>query len=307
MGRFDANPIPSSCSDLFLGTSRTKYIDEGQVQGFVHSYRGAKLLDLCDVINQYQNKKLNTVVVIARFNDNRSNIESVIEHWKFLIQRIIVNFSPKNSVVPKVIPVSCNRLIIKKISALNYALYNFINSCALKLFIVPTSFRNVAKPNLFCKDTVHFFFHVFTIILFNIVQNFKYRCCYYAPVINSTQSPSVQPCPLLAGSLTGERTHCPLSKVPLRSSGVCCHTCYKFFHVKCSGLATAKHWTENFSRKSCSEVTAATKTATATPATHNVLTVSDTAPTDPAISHAPERSFAAPSDIFGTISNIIRR
>ena len=60
MGCFDANPLPSSCSDLVLGTSRTKYIDEGQVQGSVHSYRGAKMLDLCDVINQYPNQKLNT-------------------------------------------------------------------------------------------------------------------------------------------------------------------------------------------------------------------------------------------------------
>ena len=51
MGCFDANHLPSSCSDLVLGTSRTKYIDEGQVKGCVHSYRGAKLLDLCDVIN----------------------------------------------------------------------------------------------------------------------------------------------------------------------------------------------------------------------------------------------------------------
>ena len=158
MGRFDAYPLPSSCSDLVLGTSRTKYVDEGQVKGCVHS-----------------------------FNDHRSSIETFIEHWKFLIQLIIVKFSPNILIVPKVIPTSCNRLINKKISALNYALYNYIDSCALKLFIVSPSFRNVLQPNLFCKDTVHFSFHgnhVFTIILFNIIQYFKYRCCYYSPVIN---------------------------------------------------------------------------------------------------------------------------
>ena len=187
MGRFDANPLPSSCSDLVLGTSLTKCIDEGQTQGCVHSYRGAKLLDLCDVINQYPNQKLNTVVVIAGFNDHRSSIETFIEHWKFLIQLIIVKFSPNNLIVPKVMPTSCNRLINRKISALNYALYNYIDSCALKLFIVSLSFGNVLEPNLFCKDTVHFSFHgnhYFTIILFNIIQYFKYRCCYYSPVIN---------------------------------------------------------------------------------------------------------------------------
>ena len=80
MGSFDANSLPSSCSDLFLIISRTKYIDEGQVQGCVHSYRGAKLLDLCDVINQYPNQKMNTVVVIAGCNDHRSSIEIFIEH-----------------------------------------------------------------------------------------------------------------------------------------------------------------------------------------------------------------------------------
>ena len=125
MGRFDANPLPSSCSDLVLGTSRTKYIDKVQEQVCVHSYLGAKLLDLCDVINQYPNQTLNSVVVIAGFNDHCSSIETFIDYWKFLIQLIIVKFSPNNLVVPKVIPTSYNRLINKKISALNCALYNY--------------------------------------------------------------------------------------------------------------------------------------------------------------------------------------
>ena len=68
--------------------------------------------------------------------------------------------------------------------------------------------------------------------------------------------------------------------------------------MKFSGLAAANNWTENFSCRSCSEVTAATETPTATPAPHNALTVSDTALIDPATSHAPERSVAAPSEIF---------
>ena len=118
MGHFDANPLPSSCSDLFLVTSCTKYLDEGQVQVCVHSYRGAKLLDLCDVINQYTNHKLNTVVVIAGFNDHRSSIEIFMEQWKFLIHLIIIKFSPYILVVPKFIPLSCNCLKNKKISAL---------------------------------------------------------------------------------------------------------------------------------------------------------------------------------------------
>ena len=189
MGRFDDNPLPSSCSDFVLGTYRTKYKYEGQVQGFVHFYRGAKLLDLCDVVNQHPNQKMNTIVVIAGFNDHRSSIETFIEHWKFLIQLIIVNFSPNNLFVPNVIPTSCNRPTNKKISALNYALYNYTDSCAFKLFIVLSSSRNVLEPKLFCKDPLHLSFpgnHVFNIILFNIIQYVKYRCRYYSHVINLT-------------------------------------------------------------------------------------------------------------------------
>ena len=95
-----------------------------------------------------------------------------------------------------------------------------------------------------------------------------------------------------------DQTHCPFYKGALRRGGVWCHTCYKYFHVKCSGLAAAKEGTENFSCKSCSEVTAATETAIATPAPHNDLTVPDTALMYPATSHAPERSVAAPSKNF---------
>ena len=76
MGRFDANPLLSSCSNSVLGISLTKYVDKGRV----YSYRRAKLLDLCDVINQYPNQKLNTVVVIAGFNDHCSSIDIFIEH-----------------------------------------------------------------------------------------------------------------------------------------------------------------------------------------------------------------------------------
>ena len=108
----------------------------------------------------------------------------------------------------------------------------------------------------------------------------------------------MQPSQLLARSLMADQTHCPLCKGPLRRGGVWCHTCYKYLHVKCSGLAAAKDWTENFSCKNCSEITAATETAIATPAPHNALTVPDTALIDPATSHAPERSVAAASNNF---------
>ena len=95
-----------------------------------------------------------------------------------------------------------------------------------------------------------------------------------------------------------DQTHCPICKGPLHRGGVRCRTCYKYFHVKCSSLAAAKEWPKNVSCKNCSEFTAATETAIATPALHNDWTVPDTALIEPATSHAPERTVAAPSDNF---------
>ena len=70
------------------------------------------------------------------------------------------------------------------------------------------------------------------------------------------------------------------------------------FHVKFSGLDAAKESTENFSFKSCSEVTAAIETGIGTPASHIILTVPDTALIDLATSQAPECSVAPSSDSF---------
>ena len=97
----------------------------------------------------------------------------------------------------------------------------------------------------------------------------------------------MQPSQLLARSWMADQTHCPFRKGPLHRVGVWCHTCYKYLHVKCSGLAAAKDWNENFSCKNCSEITAATETAIATPAPHNASTVPDTALIGPATSHPP--------------------
>ena len=105
------------------------------------------------------------------------------------------------------------------------------------------------------------------------------RSCNYLNLV-----PSLRPSPHLDRSLMADQNHCPLCKGCLRRGGVWCHTCYKYFHVKCSC-------------KSCSEVTAATETAIATPAPHNVLTVPDTPLIDLATSHAHENAVAT-SDNF---------
>ena len=70
MPRFQARLIPDFSQNLIIGTSRTKYIKPALVKSTIHSYRSATLQYLYKTVLQYRPKRLNTVTIIARFNDN---------------------------------------------------------------------------------------------------------------------------------------------------------------------------------------------------------------------------------------------
>ena len=68
---FQARSIPEFSQKLIIGTSRTKYIKPALVKSTIHSYRGATLHDLFETVLQYRPKRLNTVTIVAGYNDNR--------------------------------------------------------------------------------------------------------------------------------------------------------------------------------------------------------------------------------------------
>ena len=98
--RFRAGTIPWDAQALVIGTSRTKYIKDSDVGAAVHSYRGANLIDLFHVVEQYPTLNLNTVTLIAGFNDHRIYSSHFVICYQALIQLIIYKFQPNAIIAP---------------------------------------------------------------------------------------------------------------------------------------------------------------------------------------------------------------
>ena len=94
MSRFQPRQLHWRSQRLVIGTSRTKYINPRNVNASVHSYRGARLAELRQLVCEYKPKKLDTVVLVAGFNDNRSSPRKFYDDWKLLIEEIYRKFSP---------------------------------------------------------------------------------------------------------------------------------------------------------------------------------------------------------------------
>ena len=123
--RFRADTSPWDAQALVIGTSRTKYIKDSDVGAAVHSYRGANLIDLFHVVEQYPPLNLNTVTLIAGFNDHRIYSSHFVICYQALIQLIIYKFQPNAIIAPHVIGSTYNAIINKHIYSHNCALYNF--------------------------------------------------------------------------------------------------------------------------------------------------------------------------------------
>ena len=166
MSRFEPRRLSPRSTNLVIGTSRTKYIQSKQVGAAIHSYRGATLSELCTIIEKYPQQKLNTLIIIAGFNDHRTSPRTFADHWKYLIQLVFWKFRPTTAVIPKTIATSNNPLLNKKIRSLNFALFNLLNS--LNLPILSPNFNNDFDSKIFCRDGIHFSFFgnaIFTRIL----------------------------------------------------------------------------------------------------------------------------------------------
>ena len=51
--------------------TNNKYIRSKDISAAVHSYRGASLLELSNLIQQYPQRKIKTLIIVAGFNDHR--------------------------------------------------------------------------------------------------------------------------------------------------------------------------------------------------------------------------------------------
>lgn len=93
---------------LIIGTSRVRDIYARQIafNCMVHTYSGATLSDIADVIEKYDGKALSSVTIIGGFNDVAQNIDdsSFKELWEKVTTVIVSKFSPISIILPDTIP-----------------------------------------------------------------------------------------------------------------------------------------------------------------------------------------------------------
>ena len=153
MSRFEPGQLSQRTTNLVIRTSRTKYIRSKDIGAAVHSYRGDSLLELCNLIQQYPQRKINTLIIVAGFNDHR-DAATFTDNWKFLIQLVYLKFQPRNLIIPKTIATSNNQTVNRKIDQLNFALYNLL--CSLNLPILSPHFNRDFDHKIFARDGIHF-------------------------------------------------------------------------------------------------------------------------------------------------------
>ena len=177
MPRFQARRIPEFSQKLVIGTSRTKYIKPALVKSTIHSYRGATLHDLFETVLKYRPKRLNTLTIVARYNDNRLHPQELEQQWKNLINLGTNKFQPKTLIMPKTIQNCNNSEVNRKIYIHNHVLFNLINGFVHPhtLIVSPNLNLNLT-PQMFCRDGIHFSFYgndFFTNNLANLIYKFS--------------------------------------------------------------------------------------------------------------------------------------
>lgn len=106
--QFTPRLLPPQCKHLIIGTSRVRdiYARTIGMNCAVHTYGGASLNDLKEVVTRYENLHLTSVTIVAGFIDAASDMDDSIfkESWDGLVQEIVSKFSPVSLIVPDTIP-----------------------------------------------------------------------------------------------------------------------------------------------------------------------------------------------------------
>ena len=151
MPRFQARRIPDFSQKLVIGTLRTNYIKPALVKSIIHSNRGATLHDLFKTVLQYRPKRLNTVTIVAGYNDIRLHPQELEQQWKNLINLVTNKFWPKTPIIPKTIQNCINTEINRKIYIHNHVAFNLINRLVLPhTLVVSPNLNPNPTPQMIC-------------------------------------------------------------------------------------------------------------------------------------------------------------
>ena len=140
--RFRPKRIPDFSRKLVIGTSRTKYIDPRTVGSSIHSFRGATLVDLYNTLKHYDSKQLESVTVIAGFNDHQANRHEIVYRWQKLIELIVEKFNPKRLIIPKTIGIAQNSHIKTKSTCLTVCFLTSLQIFTTLMFVFSPPFSD---------------------------------------------------------------------------------------------------------------------------------------------------------------------
>ena len=161
--------LPNWSRKLVKGTSRTKYCSPKDVGATVHSYRGAKPVDLATTDSRYPSQKLSCVTIVAGFNDNSSTVSDFAKDWRFLIILIIHKFNPNVLIIPKTILSANNHFTNRQLGALNNSLFRLFNTFYYsRIRIISPNLNVNFSANMFCEEGIHFSFYgnkIFSLLL----------------------------------------------------------------------------------------------------------------------------------------------
>ena len=174
--RYKAEELPWQSSNLIIGTSRTKYVSNSEVGATVHSYRGATHRDLIEVVQQYPPLNLNSVTIVAGFNDHGKPSSEVRLFFKKLIEIVTYTFHPSSIIVPRIIPSESNSAINRKIFNHNCKLHNLFKYFRPGPKIVHPRLSCFFDKN-YCRDGILFSYYgnfVLTNVLRKLIQMFSF-------------------------------------------------------------------------------------------------------------------------------------
>ena len=154
MPRFEPRQLSQRTRNLVIGTSRTKFIRSKDIGAAVHSYRGASLPELCNLIQQNPQRKIKTLIIVAGFDDHRDTASTFTKNWRIMIRLAYLKFQSRHLIIPRTISTSNNQSVNRKIDQLNIAFYNLLRSFSLP--IKSSHFNRDFDHKIFSRDGIYF-------------------------------------------------------------------------------------------------------------------------------------------------------
>ena len=169
MSHFAAQILHWNAQELVIGTCRTTYIEDSAVGAAIHSYCGAKLMNLFNIVNQYPPHNFRSVCIVAGFKDHHYSRSHFTECYRILLDIICYKFQRLVDVAHKVIATSNSKLVNGNntnwtwLCIVFFNLYSSFNHFTIFFF----------SKSAFFREGFHFSFygsHLFAFYLHSVIS-----------------------------------------------------------------------------------------------------------------------------------------